>query len=85
MKTNRGFTAVELLATVAVIGVLAGLIVPPTVRALKFAQQKIQWLELSHGARMDAAMNEGSDTNALRVLASGIGNPSMWDIKTLGR
>ncbi len=51
MRAARGFTLVEILIVIAILGLLVGLVGPITVERMQKAQAQTEWLEVERGLR----------------------------------
>jgi len=84
MKTSdsrRGFTLVELLVTIAVIGVLAGLLLP----ALAGATAKAKRVTCFNGMRQWAVGNRlyANDNDGILPREEAVDGPNTWDMTAL--
>src|SRR5438034_11774504 len=78
---RRGFTLVELLVTIAVIGVLAGLLLP----ALAGASAKAKRVTCFNGMRQWAIGNRlyANDNEGILPKEEAVDGPNPWDITAL--
>ena len=71
MRAARGFTLVEILIVIAILGLLVGLVGPITVERMRKAQAQVEWIEVERGLR-DLGFRAFAEGREVELRADGM-------------